>query len=671
VERAERLFQAGRLAERLGDVASAGVDYEAAIVALPDHVAALDALADLAYRSRQLQRARTLYRQLAARSTQLAPDELLRRRAELAEDLSDLEEARALYGSAAAANPNNIQVQEALARLALSRNEDAVAYAALRAVLDLLPLDAVDRITELRRQLGRLAFKLGERDAARSFFELVLSQDPARADVLEQLVVLYIDEEAWEEAADAYLRLSFLADRADRRAELLFRRGEILRLGLDDGERANDAYLKAADLNPRHAPTLRRLVQYYYREGDLTALGEVVRELEQLGAGLEEAAVEVGLGLALGGDEARGTVVVAVAQPSPERLVEALVLARPIRRRGDVATLDPALRAAKRALGGGETGRVALREALWTALSEKPNDLNLRLCIARIYDLANDVARARLHYGVLSYVDPQSPAAMRLRELGPATPLPIPDAARIHPSAAGPLRDALAVAGPHILGLPPAPIQVEPAPEWNEKVAPLSTNFGLPAPETWVVADLAEPAWAEPTRPPRLLLSRRVIGDEGAVRFAAARALAALSSGVSLIEGRTSEDVAALLKAAATMFLPDLGPMLLRSGAFVQAWRAELEALPLRPESFTEPQRALLEIVLAACVLDGQALASGQAYCVAERRSADRTALALTGDLRAALWALGPPEATTPEARALALVQTPALLELIRFAAEL
>jgi len=140
---------------------------------------------------------------------------------------------------------------------------------------------------------------------------------------------------------------------------------------------------------------------------------------------------------------------------------------------------------------------------------------------------------------------------------------------------------------------------------------------------------------------------------------------------VSLIEGRTSEDVAALLKAAATMFLPDLGPMLLRSGAFVQAWRAELEALPLRPETFTEPQRAVLEIVLAACVLDGQALASGQAYCVAERRSADRTALALTGDLRAALWALGPPEAATPEARTAALLQTPALHELIRFAAEL
>jgi ABC-type lipoprotein release transport system permease subunit len=52
----------------------------------------------------------------------------------------------------------------------------------------------------------------------------------------------------------------------------------LLRAG--DRETAGDAFLKAADLNPRHAPTLRRLVRHYLQEGDLDALFEVVAEIE-------------------------------------------------------------------------------------------------------------------------------------------------------------------------------------------------------------------------------------------------------------------------------------------------------------------------------------------------------------------------------------------------------
>jgi len=681
VERAERLFQAGRAAERLGDVAAAGADYEAALAAMPDHVAALDALADLAYRSRQLQRARTLYAQLGDRPSHLATDEVLRRRAELAEELSDVEEARRFYGAAAQANPSNLAVQEAIARLALSRTaagdaaSETAAYQALRAVLDLLPLDEVDRITELRAKLGRLAAKLGERDAARTYLELVLSQDPGRADVLEQLVVLYIDQQAWEEAADAYLRLSFLADRAERRADLLFRRGEILRLGLDDLERANDAYLKAADLHPSHTPTLRRLVHYYFREGDMASVVDVTRELEGLGASLDEAAVEAGLSTALGGDEARGTVVLAVASPGAARLSEALSVAATARygRGRDVAELDPAVRAATRALGGADVGRALLLDAARALLIERPGDIGLRLVVARLWELAgyaDAAARARLHYGVLTWLDPASPAAERLRALGPAQPIDASDDKRVHPQARGLLRDALVPLAPYVLGLPAAPIAVEPAPEWLERLRPIARVVAGPALErvdAAVVADLVEPAWIEPTRTPRLLLARRVLSDDAAARFAAARAAALLASGVSLIEGRAPEDVAALVRAAATIFLPDTAPALLKQGAFVHAWRAELEALPLRPESMPERTRAHLEIALAAAALDNAALASGQAYCAAERWSADRAALSATGDARAALTALAAPDVATPDARTAALTHAPALIELLRF----
>ncbi len=667
-ERAERRFEAGRIAERLGDASQAATDYEQALGADPNHVAALDALADLAYRQRQLARARALYAQLGSRPSTLAPDEVLRRRAEVAEDCGYAEEARDFYEATVTQNPSNLPAHEALARLAVGRGDEPSAFAELRAILDLLPLDAVDRITELRRQLGKLAVRLNEPDQARTYFELVLAQDPTRVDVLEQLAVLYIDEQDWEEAAHAYGRLSYLAQKPETRADLLFRKGEIFRLALDDLDRANDAYLKGADLHPTHAPTLRRLVSYYYREGDFNALAEVVRELESLPAGnnaLDEAAVEAGLGIALGGDEARGTVVVAVAQPANSRVAESLADAKVRELRG----LDPALRAATRALGGAEIGRQGLIGALRVLLQEKPAHLGARQALGRLYDTTGDLLRARTQYAVLTFVDPLGPAGTRLREMGPPNPLTVEPSQLVHPSARGQLRDALTAIGPLVLGLPPAPIDADPSPSWTERLRPVARACGVEDFEAAVVVDLLDPAWAEPTRPPRLLLARRALGDEAVARFACARAMHALHAGIPLVEGRAPEDVAALVRAAAALFLPDLAATLHKSGAFVHAWQAELESLQVRPEFLSETVRSHVEVQLANCVLDANALGSSMTYCAAERLTADRVAYAMTGDLRAALSALAPPEANTAELRAAALAQSPGLLELLAFAA--
>jgi hypothetical protein len=186
-----------------------------------------------------------------------------------------------------------------------------------------------------------------------------------------------------------------------------------------------------------------------------------------------------------------------------------------------------------------------------------------------------------------------------------------------------------------------------------------------------VVVDLLDPAWAEPTRPPRLFLARRALGDDAVARFAACRAFHALTAGVPLVEGRSPDDVAALLRAAASLFLPDLAHTMQRAGAFVQAWQNELEALPLRPELLPEEARNHLEVVLAAVVLESAALSASAAYCVAERLTADRVAFALTGDLRAALTALCPADVTTAEGRAAALSDHPALAELLAFASRI
>jgi tetratricopeptide (TPR) repeat protein len=666
VERADRLFDAGRIYETgLYDVASAAEDYEAALAAVPDHVAALDALADLSYRTRHLSRARALYATLGDRPSALGSDEVWRRRAELAEEAGDFDEARSFYQEALAYNPSNLSAHQALARLALGRGDDAGAYMALRSVLELLPLDAVERITELRRHLGELALKLGDHEAARHYYELVLSQLPMEQRALEALSRIYIEQQAWQEAADALGRLSRLVHDPVQRADLLWRRGEVLRLGLDDLDAANDAYLKAADLHPGHAPTLRRLIAYYYSEGDFTALKDVARDLEQLGQGLDEAAVETGLALALSGDEARGTVVVAVARPTAARLAELLATARV----SSLTQLDPALRAATRALG--TAGRSELAAALEAMLLEPAaqSAQGARLALARLHEAANQLARARVYYALAAFVEPASLGAARLRELGPPEPLSLSPEQLIHPSARGPLREALVELAPLTLGLPPSTVDADPAPTWDDKLravvqratggAAVVAHF-----ECAVVVDAAEPAWAEPTRAPRLLLARRTLADEAVARFAAARAMHALVAGVPLVDGRSADDVAGLLRAAATLFLPDLPD---RGGTWVKAWQAELAALPLDPEQLPEGRRAQLEMVLAAAAVDSSLPASAVSYASAERLTADRVAYAVTGDLRAGLVALVPAAASTSEARAAALA-TPELGDLIAFA---
>src|SRR5262249_36940533 len=143
--------------------------------------------------------------------------------------------------------------------------------------------------------------------------------------------------------------------------------------------------------------------------------------------------------IALAGDEARGTVVVAVAQPNGARLATALGQARI----SDVAQLDPALRAAMRALGGWEAGRARLGDALRERGLAGPAELGLRLAFGRLYELMGEPAHARMQYAVPAFVDWTGAAARRARELPPPQTLRVDAERAVHPSARGPLREAL------------------------------------------------------------------------------------------------------------------------------------------------------------------------------------------------------------------------------------
>src|SRR5207302_2508911 len=128
--------------------------------------------------------------------------------------------------------------------------------------------------------------------------------------------------------------------------------------------------------------------------------------------------------------------------------------------------------------------------------------------------------RCRIHLAVLAFVQPEGYAAQRLEVLGPAPPRTI-DRDLMPPSGRGPLRDALAVLGETLYGLPAATLPLSP--DWGLRLRSLGQAEGFPRLDVAVVDALAdsEPASCDPSSPPRLRLARRVTADGAQARFAA------------------------------------------------------------------------------------------------------------------------------------------------------
>ena len=265
-ERAALFYELGRLhSERLGDDAAAVRAYQDALETDSDHPAALEALADLAYQHADWPRARALYERLDPAVCSHPADAIAYRRGEIAEVMGDEKEAAAAYALACRLSPSNRSALSALARTSLRSGDVAGAIAASRALLDLLPADDVRALNAARLQLGELCQRGGDLAAAEACFEAVLAEDPTAVGALTPLCALYVERGEWAAAARALTQLAGMAATPRQRANLLFRLGELYRLHLGDGDKAADAYLRAVNLDPAHAPTLRRLVDYYWR----------------------------------------------------------------------------------------------------------------------------------------------------------------------------------------------------------------------------------------------------------------------------------------------------------------------------------------------------------------------------------------------------------------------
>ena len=161
---------------------------------------------------------------------------------------------------------------------------DAGELAAAEANLRSLAGDDVAEVRVARRRLGELYRDAGRRAEAFDQLSLVLTDEPSNVEVLETLIELAEAEQRWSEAVGLIERLSHLRPKPADRAALLYRAGELYLVKLRDREAAGECYLKAVDLDDTHAPTLRRLVDYFWSIGDHASAAEMAAALDETDA---------------------------------------------------------------------------------------------------------------------------------------------------------------------------------------------------------------------------------------------------------------------------------------------------------------------------------------------------------------------------------------------------
>ena len=284
-ERADLFTELGRIYDKhLGDQGAAAAAYEQALAAAPDHAAALESLAELAYLTGDWLRARDLYQQVSPASASIPPELIQVRRGEIAEVLGRDSEAAAAFAEAVRLGPQSRTALTALTRTALRAGDLDQAAQASRALLELIPPDDVRAVRAARLQLAELCQRGGDAAGAVSYYEQVLADEPKSITALSNLLSLYGEAGDHPAAARVLRSLIALTPAPAQRAELLYRLGELSRRSLGNPETAADSYLKAIDLDPDHLPTLRRLLEYYWKGGDGKNLLDVAGDLQARGA---------------------------------------------------------------------------------------------------------------------------------------------------------------------------------------------------------------------------------------------------------------------------------------------------------------------------------------------------------------------------------------------------
>jgi len=329
-ERAAAWLEVARLAEEVGALDQAARAYDLALVEDPGHLAALDARGALAFRLGDYTTADLIYRDLGPGDSVLGDDELALRRSLIAEHLGHDSQALSHAQAAVEASPGRRDLLLRVQELATRIGEIATALAAAKGVLELIPLDDDEALLAAQFSLVALLREAGDVDAAIDQLERIVRDHPQHEKALEALADLHVARGDWQTATRYLFQLVPLAPSTAARAERLYQLGEAVLVHLGDIDRADDVFLRASDLDPSHVPTLRRLLDVYWRADDPGALVEVAVELAHVGAlasgpvassSLAQALVAAAL---VGDTQLAASLNAALGDEAPERLAQAL-----------------------------------------------------------------------------------------------------------------------------------------------------------------------------------------------------------------------------------------------------------------------------------------------------------------------------------------------------------
>ncbi len=329
-ERAGAWLEVARLAEELGALDQAARAYDLALAENPSHLGALDARGSLAFSLGDYATADMIYRDLGLGDSVLGADELAMRRSIISEKLGRDTEALTQAQEAAIAAPNRRDVMMRVQELATRIGDLATALHAARAVLDLVPLDDEDSNLSTQFAIVDLLRQSGNLDGAITQLGRVLREHPHHARTLETLAEIHSARGDWPTATRYLYQLVPLAPSPQQRAERLYRLGEAVHVHLGDVDRADDVFLRASDLDPTHVPTLRRLLDVYWRADDPGALVEVATELAQKNALTTGLTTETALAHALvaaaliGDTQLAATLGTALGEEGPRWIATAL-----------------------------------------------------------------------------------------------------------------------------------------------------------------------------------------------------------------------------------------------------------------------------------------------------------------------------------------------------------
>ena len=272
--------------------------------------------------------------------------------------------------------------------------------------------------------LGETLLKAGRPGEAEAPLRTAAAVLEGDAQPLLLLRDVYSHMGRWRDVIDVFSKLSYLVTTPRARAELEYRIGEVHRTRLGDPDAAAQHFARGYDIDPRHLPTLRRLVVRYAETArDRDAL-DVFVELWRLDAAaarrgdvLWHAACAAAR---LGEPEAVEAALAQTNREAPDQPGPLLAMAR-LAAGSDPERASASLRTALQ-LGAGadDLARLArelagdpavlpqARTAAQAALALRPADVQALSVLVDAARQMGDLAGAARAQGVLAFVDPSA-----------------------------------------------------------------------------------------------------------------------------------------------------------------------------------------------------------------------------------------------------------------------